>query len=146
MWPIASRANGWLDGSWEGVVKLGRASYPFDNAAERKIRIQVAGDAVRVFLYEGQKPVELEPGRFHIMQGGTGTLIYASGEFDVWPHKNQMETITFVVTRLANDHLLAEYARVGYATGGEILAEWTRHFGEHGEGELSPSNDTMGDL
>ncbi len=138
--PVQSRADDWLNGTWEGVIKIGPGTHPFDEQTERKIRIQVLHGVAHVFSYEDGKAART-PEVFSVAQEGGTALIYTTDHNDVWPHKEQAETVSYVVTLLGNNDLLVEYARVGETMVGEILAESMAQFGEHGEGELKPAGN-----
>ncbi|HEX4302788.1 MAG TPA: hypothetical protein VHZ78_08340 [Rhizomicrobium sp.] len=136
--PVQSRADDWLDGTWEGAIKIEPGSRPFDTQTEQKIRIQVIHGVAHVFVYVDGKMVARTSEAFTVARKGETALIYTSDHNDVWPDKEQTETVSYAVALLGNNDLLVEYARVGETMVGEIMAEGMANFGEHGEGELKP--------
>src|SRR6185437_11638083 len=87
-----------MAGSWEGTITLDKSSHSFDDATEARIRFEVQGSVVHVFAYEKGKLVEVQPGRFKIVQEGPNALIFANVSGDVWPHREFAETISYAIT------------------------------------------------
>jgi hypothetical protein len=139
--PVQSRADDWLDGTWEGVVKIDRGAHPFDNRTGQKIRIQIVNDVAHMFIYENGTFVAYRPELFRVLRLGPNALIYTSDGGDVWPHKAQSEIISYAVTRAGTGHILVEYARVGQVSVDEILSGTTNNLGERGEGDLKQAGN-----
>jgi hypothetical protein len=125
-----------IDGTWEGIIDFDKSQQPFDDMKSAKTRMELHGSDARVFVYEKDKPVEIAPGKFQVVQHGPNAVIFASMSEDSFPHKEQSEMLSYTVTRQWDGSLLVEYARVGQVSRDEMLSAEIANFGARGEGVL----------
>jgi hypothetical protein len=103
---------GMLDGTWQGELASAEGE-GLSRARLSGVRLQVAGENVRVFMAQDGDYLEVKSGTFRIQRDGTNAVI-TSIEIDPGRPRNQgwVETWCFVVTLRDPNTLITNYTRV----------------------------------